>query len=221
MQEETKSQEEVNNAAPDNKELNFRKLENKYERLLEEQKRKAEEYARKLEELEKKVSSSDDDDDDEPYVDSKKLNKTLAAFQQNLEKNFEKKAEEKALSLLAEREQSQYIKENPDFKEMMSAETLEKFATEHPRIAENILRMPNTFERQKLVYETMKELKVTKEKSQESSIQDRINQNKRSPYYQPSGISNSPYSAQGDFSPTGKQQAYEKMKELQRNLRIG
>ena len=52
------------------------------------------------------------------------------------------------------------------------------------------------------------------------SIQDKIDSNKRSPYYQPSGISAAPYAGGGDFSPAGQKNAYAKLQELKSRLRI-
>jgi hypothetical protein len=101
----------------------------------------------------------------------------------------------------------------------MSAENLDRFAEQHPMIAENLLRMPNTFERQKLVYATIKSL--AKEQEKRSSIQDVIQQKQQSPYYQPSGVSPGASFNGGDYSVSGQKEAYQKMQELKQRLRIG
>ena len=54
----------------------------------------------------------------------------------------------------------------------------------------------------------------------QSSIQDKIDSNKKSPYYQPSSVGAAPYQSQSDFSAGGQKQAYDKMKELQARLRL-
>jgi hypothetical protein len=95
----------------------------------------------------------------------------------------------------------------------------EKFAQKDPELAETILNMPDSFERQKLVYKSIKALGVHKPEVQAPSIQDKIDANRRSPYYQPSGPGSAPYQSQGDFSPAGQKNAYAKMKELQNRLR--
>ena len=55
----------------------------------------------------------------------------------------------------------------------------------------------------------------------EPSIQDKIDANRRSPFYQPSGIGSAPYAGpDGDFSAAGQKTAYDKMQELKSRLRI-
>jgi hypothetical protein len=60
---------------PSDKELNFRALE----RRTQEAERRAQEAERALQER-SQLSHQDDDDDSEPYVDHKKLQKTLNKF---------------------------------------------------------------------------------------------------------------------------------------------
>lgn len=160
-----------------------------------------------------------EDDDEDPYVDNKKLARKLSSFEAELEKKIEAKAEAKARALLAEKEQNDFVKSNRDFESVMTADNLDRFAQEHPLIAENLLRMPNNFERQKLVYATIKSLQ--KEQEKKSSIQDVIQQKQQSAYYQPSGISPGASFTGGDFSNAGQKEAYAKMQELKQRLRIG
>ena len=79
--------------------------------------------------------------------------------------------------------------------------------------------MPEGFERQKLVYQNIKELGVDKPEQKQSTIQEKVDANRRSPFYQPTGVGTAPYATSGDFSQTGQKQAYAKMKELQARLR--
>lgn len=219
MSEEISNSSEVSNEKPKvSKEDNLRIQREYYERQLQQAKAEKEALEKQIEAS--KSGSYEEDEENEPYVDHKRLNKTLSSFEQRMEKKIDEKAEMKARQLIAKREEEHFVKDNNDFNKLMSNEYLEKFANKHPKIAENILRMPDNFERQKLVYETMKELGIDKDPSKEPSIQDKIDQNRRSPYYQPSGISNSPYQAQGDFSESGMKNAYAKLKELQKNLRL-
>lgn len=202
------------------KELNFRKLEAKYERQLAQEraereaqlKRVQEEYENKLNQFQKP-----DDDDEDIYIDKKRLNRQLTDFEKSLEKKFDQRAEEKARSLMDQRQREQYLKDNPDF-----YQTLEKhaddFAEKSPHLAQSILKMPEGFDRQMLVYHNIKALGLDKPKE---NIQDKINQNQRGPYYQPSGMGSAPYNnTAGDFSPAGKKNAYEKLKELKSRLRL-
>lgn len=174
-------------------------------------------------ELERLASSrkNDEEDDDEPYVDKRRLSKTLASFEQNMEKKIEEKAEQKARMLMDEEKKNSYLRENHDFNQTMVEQNVQKFAERHPKLAESILRMPEGFERQKLVYENIKALGVDRPDAKQPSIQEKIDANKKSPYYQPSGSSGPGYSNGGDFSPASQKNNYEKMMELKSRMRLG
>jgi len=161
----------------------------------------------------------DDDDGDEPYVDHKRLNKKLSNFEKTMEQKIEQKAELIARNMVEKQKHESWLKANPDFNEILN-NYADKFAAADPELAETILEMPNTFERQKLVYKNIKALGLHKPAVPQPSIQDKIDANRRSPYYQPSGMATAPYSAQGDFSTGGQKLAYDKMKELQNKLRL-
>lgn len=182
------------------------------------------EAERRISELEKVVQSKqvpqDDDYSDEPYVDQKFLNKKLSNFEKTIEQKIEERAEMKARFLLDEERRNQYLQQNNDFHNVMSEQNIQEFASRHPAVAKSILSMPDGFERQKLVYETIRALGVDKPKPKEPSIQEKIDANRRSPYYQPSGQAAAPYSNASDFSPSGQQNAYNKMQELKRQLRL-
>lgn len=166
-----------------------------------------------------KSAHDDDDSGDEPYVDEKRLNKKLAKFEAALSEKFEQKAEEKAHQKLEEFKKQQWMKSNPDFNEVM--DHAQKFADRDPELAESILSMPDNFERVKLVYKNIKALGLHKKEETKSAIQDKINQNQRSPFYQPSGTSGPGYAAMGDFSDAGQKNSYNKMQELKNRLRLG
>ena len=137
-----------------------------------------------------------------------------------MEKKMEVKAEEKARSLVEQERTSQYLKDNSDFNQVMNSDVVQKFADAHPKLAEQILRMPDGFDRQKLVYEAIKSMGIDKPVPKQQSIQDKIDANRKSPYYQPSGVGSSPYSQVGDFSDVGQKNAYDKMQQLKKNLRL-
>lgn len=207
---------------PNDKELNFRKQQEMYERKIEQERQarlQAEERAAKLEQQHSR-SRDDDDDDDEPYVDKRKLDKKLSKFEEKLEQKIDQKAEQKAAAMIENERKVNYLRENADFNQIMSSDTVQKFAERHPKLAENILRMPEGFERQKLVFEAIKAMGMDKPEQKQPSIQEKIDANRKSPYYQPSGVGTAPYSSSGDYSPGGQKNAYDKMKELQARLRI-
>jgi hypothetical protein len=215
VQENTSQSNEQKN----DKEYNFRALEAKYERQLAHE-RNARLEAEKLaqESQKRKVVQEDEDDDSDPYVDNKKLAKKLSSFERRLEETIDKKAEEKARQFLKQDKQESWMKQNPDFYNVM--QHAQAFAEADPDLAETILEMPEGFERQKLVYKAIKAMGVHQPKRQEPSIQEKIDANRKSPYYQPSQMGTAPYSHAGDFSPTGQKNAYDKMQELKSKLRL-
>jgi len=207
-------------AAPSDKELNFRNLEAKFQRELQQERAARLEAERVAQEaISKKQHVNDDDDDDsEPYVDKKRLNKQLNKFGQNTQSEIQKAMEQAKFAAKEELKQEMWLENNPDFYDVL--QHAERFAQKAPELAKTILRMPEGFERQKLVYQNIKELGVHKPEQKAPSIQEKIDANRKSPYYQPSGIGTSPYNSQSDFSAGGQKQAYEKMQELKSRLRI-
>jgi hypothetical protein len=219
-QQTSQAQQPQAEAKPNDKELNFRALEAKYQRQLE-QERAARLEAERLaqEAASKKSPTEDDEDDSEPYVDHKRLQKKLNKFGQSTQSEIQKAMEMAKHAAKEELKQEMWLENNPDFYDVL--QHAEKFAQKAPKLAETILRMPEGFERQKLVYQNIKELGMHKPEQKPSTIQDKIDANRRSPYYQPSGVGSAPYNAgQGDFSPAGQKNAYDKLQELKKNLRI-
>lgn len=213
-------QDQSTETKQNDKEINFRMLEAKYERLLA-QERQAKDEALKLanERTNKQNAPDDDEDDSEPYVDRKKLNRELNKFgQQNRQETQSEIQKAVGMALQEERKQN-WIKQNGDFYDVLQQHA-DKFAAHDPELAETILAMPEGFERQKLVYKNIKALGLHKEKPREPSIQDKIDANRRSPYYQPSSVGTAPYSSQGDFSPSGQKNAFDQMQALKSRLRL-
>lgn len=208
------------------KEVNFRKQEELFKRQLEQERvarlqaeQEREELKNKIQQAQSRDNDDDDEQDDEPYVDKRKLSKKLSKFEQLIDKKIEAKAEEKARKLMDDERKNSWLRNNPDFYDIMQhAQTL---ADKHPDVAESILEMPESFARQQLVYKNIKALGLHKPVETKPTIQDKIDQNRKSPYYQPSGVGTAPYSTVGDFSDAGQKNAYAKMKDLQKRLRIG
>ncbi len=216
------NQQTQNEVKSNDKEHNFRALEAK---MLQERsarldaERRAQEAERSLQEHSKRSDSRDEEDDDsDPYVDRKKLNKSLASFEKRMEERIDQKAEEKARRMIDENKKSDWLKRNPDFYDVL--QHAEKFAAVDPELAESILEMPEGFERQKLVYKNIKALGIDKPVVKQPSIQEKVDANRRSPYYQPSSVGSAPYASSGDFSASGQKNAYDKMQELKNKLRI-
>lgn len=201
------------------KELNFRRQQQKYEAMLAKERQEREDAIRRVQaEYEQKLQSYQrtEDDDDDDYIDRKRLQKQFQDFEKNLESKFDKKAEQKALTLLQQKEREQWLKNNQDFYDVLEKHA-DRFAEQYPGLAEDILTMPEGFQRQRLVYQNIKTLGIDKPKE---SIQQTVDQKRQSPYYQPTNIGSAPSGVQGDFSPQGQRNAYEKMQELKSRLRI-
>jgi hypothetical protein len=215
----------------DTTEQNLAKQRQMYERKLEAERQEKLQWQERAAAAEKAAQerarisplNEDDDDDSEPYVDKRKLKKTLTKFGEETKQQTRQEIQAAVQEALEQERRSNYLRENNDFNEVMNEETLAKFSTKHPRLAENILRMPDGFERQKLVYENIKALGLDKPETKGPSVQDKINANRRSPYYQPSSVGAAPYDSGPsgkDYSDSEKKNAYEKMKELKNRLRI-
>lgn len=204
---------------PNDKELNFRALESKYQKALEQERSARLEAESKYQESQSKKQSNDDDDEDnEPYIDKKKLKKEQAKFGQQLKQETQSEIQKAVNQAIQKERQDNWVKNNPDFYDIL--QHAEKFANEHPELAETILQMPEGTERQKLVYKNIKALGIHKPQEKQPSIQDKVDANRRSPFYQPGSVGTSPYSQAGNFSPSGQKDAYAKMQELKNRLRI-
>lgn len=226
--------ENVEEQKQNDKEYNFAQLRKQLEQeraQSEEWRRKAEAIEREKEEIRKKIAQNthsssflgDDDDDssDEPYIDKKALNRKLSRFKEGFQKEVEQQAELKARAILDEEKKNSFLKQNPDFSEVLTPEILTKFAEKHPEIAEQMLEMPASFARQKLLYQNIKALGVHRKEDPKPPIQETIDKNRKNAFYIPSGMGSAPYSAAtGDFSPAGQKSSYAKMQELKSRLRI-
>lgn len=203
------------------KELNFRALEAKLaqERAARLEAEKARLEAEKaLQERSQASLNEEEDDNGEPYVDEKRLEKKLNRFGQSTKSEIQKAMESAKAAAKEELRQEMWLENNPDFYEVL--QHANKFAEKDPALAKTILKMPDTFERQQLVYQNIKALGLHKPETKAPSIQEKIDANRKSPYYQPGGVAAAPYTSVGDFSSTGQKQAYEKMQELKNRLRI-
>jgi hypothetical protein len=219
------STQDAQNAPQNNaKEINFRQQEQAlkahYERQLEQERRARLEAERAAEEARRRPVVEDDDEvDPEPYVDHKKLNKKLAKFGEQSKQQTQTEIQKAIQQAQSEARREAWLETNQDFEEVLSH--AEKLAAKSPTLANTILKMPDNFERQKLVYQTIKEMGLHKPEEKKSTIQDTIEKNKRGQYYQPSGIAPAPYAGQtADFSQTGQAEAYKKMKSLISNVRL-
>jgi len=219
MTPENTATQQTQQAPTDNKELNFRALEARYQRQLEQERQEKEKLQQELQQRTQQ-HQPDDDDDSEPYVDKKRLKKETAKLGQQLKQETKSEISNAVNQAIAEERKQNWIKNNPDFYQTL--QLAEKLYHADRELAETILEMPESFERQKLVYKNIKALGLDKPEQKQPSIQEKIDSNRRSPYYQPSGVGTAPYAGQqSDFSPHGQKEAYNKMQELKSRLRLG
>lgn len=197
-------------------EYNFRALEAKFQNKFDQLESEKQHLKNELEARSRQPEV--EEDDSEPYVDHKKLNRTLAKQSQNTQSEIAKAMENVKYQAKEELKQEMWLENNPDFLSILKHAEL--FAARNPKMAETILKMPEGFERQKLVYQSIKALGIDQPEVKPPSIQDKIDANRRVPYYQPTGVGAAPYSTQSDFSGAGQKQAYEKMQELKGRLRL-
>src|ERR1700722_9681782 len=134
----------ANNAATSSKELNFRKQEAMYVRQLEQERQEKEKLKQELEAARRIPQTNDEDDDTEPYVDTKRLNKKLSSFGQNTQSEIQKAMEQAKRSAKEELKQEIWLENNPDFYDVL--QKADEFAQRAPKLAENILKMPDNFD---------------------------------------------------------------------------
>ena len=213
---ETQTNDQVENKVSD-KELNFRRLEAKYQQEVALERARNEELQRRLQEKEQQPEEIEEEDP-EPYVDHKRLEKKLNKFGKNTQAEIKNAMQYAKEAAKEELKQEMFLENHEDFYKVL--ELSERFAEKHPKLAENILKMPQGFERQKLVYQTIKDLGIDKPEQRPPSIQEKIDANRKGPYYQPAGVGTAPYHSQSDFSAGGQKQAYDKMQELKARLRL-
>lgn len=214
------SPENQTQTQPSDKELNFRKLEAHYEQKLNQERQARLEAEKTAQEAmnRRNQEPEEEEDDSEPYVDKKKLNKTLARFGQETKQQTQSEIQKAVNIAIQEERKTNWLNNNKDFYEVL--QHANKFAEHDPELAETILQMPEGFERQKLVYKSIKALGIHKPPEAKSSVQDKVNQNQQGQYYRPSSVGTAPYASASDFSTTGQKQAYDKMKELQSRMRL-
>lgn len=212
------AQENQVQAQTSDKELNFRRLESKYQQELAQERGRVQEMERRINELSNRQQEEPEEEVNEPYVDHKRLDKKLNTHAKNTQTEISKAMQYAKEAAKEELKQEMFLESHPDF--FQTLDLAEKFYEKSPKLADNILRMPEGFERQKLVYHTIKELGLDKPEQPKQTIQDTIDAKRKAPYYQPSAVGASPYHSKANFSADGQKQAYDKMKELQSRLRL-
>lgn len=220
MSEEGEVKQKVDTPQSD-KELNFRALEQKLaqEKQARLQAEKARQEAERRAEEARRYTQKDDEEDDDPYIDHKKLAKKLEKFGQQTREITEAEIDKRVNAALEKNKAEEWIQKNSDFYDVMKH--AEKLYEADQELAETILRMPDNFDRQKLVYKQIKSMKLHQPHQKEADVQSKIEERRRGPYYQPSGMGTAAYGHSGDFSPAGQKNAYDQMIALKSRLSGG
>lgn len=205
------SPENGQKVTPNDKEYNFAQIRQQLEREKQE-KNQLKEEVEKLKKMNSENLGGDDDDYDEPYIDRKRLRKELGKVVEQTKAETDTKIEHMVTKALSEERKQAWLKEHPDFEEVV--QHAQKVEDHDPDLAKMILRMPDEFDRYKMVYKHLKATGLHKPPAPKESIQEKVDANRRSPYYQPSGVAAAPYNNTGDFSDSGKKNAWLKMQEL-------
>src|SRR5271163_439554 len=140
---ETVQENQVQEAKSNEKELNFRRLEAKYQQELSVERSKREEAERAMQQYSQKKEVEEEEDSSEPYVDHKKLSKSLSKFGQSTKSDIQKAMEEAKRTAKEELKQEMWMESHSDFHDVLSH--AEEFAKESKDMADTILRMPDTF----------------------------------------------------------------------------
>src|SRR6185503_3667335 len=166
--QENTSDTQKNNAKEENFRAQEKALKDHYEKQIQYQKSENERLARELEEKKRQVAVApprDDDDDDEPYVDKRKLKKKLNQFEEKTQKKTQTDIQSAVSAAIKQDREDRWLEEHKDFQTVMA--NAEKLQARNPQLARNILAMPDTFERAQLVYNMIKELDISDQKTKQ------------------------------------------------------
>lgn len=206
---------------PNDKEYNFAQIRQQLERERQEKLQMKEEIEKLKKVAQEKFLSHDDEDDDEPYIDKKKLRRELTKVVEQTNTETDSKIQSIVNRALAEERQKHWLQANPDFQDVM--QHAQKLQDSDPELADIILSMPESFERHKLVYKHIKATGLHKPAAPKENIQEKIDANRRSPYYQPSGVSSPGYGIVNggkDYTKGEMKSAYEIMQKSKERMRI-
>lgn len=210
------------------KEINFRKLESAREQDREARIRaemKAEAMEQELQEIKAMLQPKEQDPLDgieDDYIDAKVLRAKLERERAHLKKEAkeiakqtireERESEEKRNFL--QRLKSQFS----DYDQVMNESNIANLEQIDPVFLETVLEVPDDYARRLKTYKKLKSLQSAKQKQDDKvSIKEKVDENAKNPYYIPPSAA-TPAAVDFDIkSKNARQQAYEKLKQAQRN----
>src|SRR6516165_10622048 len=100
-----------NDQKPNDKEFNFRALEAKFQRQVEQERLEKDKLLREVEDLKHKMSSKHEEEDEysEPYVDHKRLEKKLEKFEKKSKENTKADIEHAVQRAIYEERKNAYL----------------------------------------------------------------------------------------------------------------
>lgn len=213
--------------AHSDKESNFRRLEAAREVDRERALRAELEnqmLKREMENIKTMLTPAEKDplDDVQDMSDPDQVRKAFKTALARNESRFKKEAEEvadrKIEQKFKEREDANFLgrlkSQYTDYDSVMNDASLEKLSKTNPEFLEAAMQIPDDYARRKLVYAHLKTNKPVAEERQ--SIKEIVDENKRNPFFIPSG-SGAPSAVDYDLkSPKARDEAYAKLKAAQR-----
>lgn len=221
-EQEKKAQE---TKAANDKEMNFRRLEQAKEAEREARIRaemQNEHLRKEMESIKEMLKPKETDplDDVEDYVDADKLRAKLAKERENMKREAEVIAKRTYEQIEQEKYKTNFLQrlkqEHPDFDQVMNEQNVARLEETNPVFLKAVLQIPDEYERRKIAYEYIKN--TTPKPEDKPSIKEKVQENLMNPYYIPPG-SGTPTATAVDFdvrSPNARTQAYEKLKQAQR-----
>lgn len=211
------------------KEFNFRRLEAEREKEREARIKaelEAQMRQKELEEIKEYLKPKEKDpfDDSDDVIDPE-LRSRIEAKLAKERSTFERKAEEIAKSTYEriQREKEEAEKKNylqklrgefKDYDDVVSEQNLAVMFEKDPVFAEAALKIPDDYDRRKLVYARIKALGPQEEAP---SVKDKVLENQKNPYHVPSGSAPTSNAVDYDLNTReSREAAYKRLKQAQR-----
>lgn len=213
-------------AKVDNKEFNFRRLEQSRDdemRKRIEAEKEREYLKRELEQIKtmlqpKEVDPLESIDPYDPKSVQAGISKTLEIERKKILKEAEEVVKQNLERKYKEDRVNSLRYEHGDYDSVMNEENIARLGDLQPELVESLLEVQDEYKRRKLAYQAIKKHVVAKKEEPRQSIKDKVEENKANPYYLPASHGIPPTKAI-DFdiqSKEARKEAYEKLKAAQR-----
>lgn len=227
------NQDVLQNETQNDKELNFRRLEDqrnqekegrlRAELQAEKSQMQTEMLQQQFESLKKMMTPKEkdplDDIEDLSELDPKKLKEILSIRDTNIRKETEDSVLRRIEENKKEKKRTDFLKilqeKYDDFDSVMNKEVVERFKEQEPDALDALFAIEDPYVRCEKAYKFIKK-RIGNKTQEQPSIKDRVEENLKNPYLIPSSSASS---AGGDFnvrSSADKQKAYAKLKAAQR-----